>query len=78
MNLMEKITIRLSPRQLQVLTELKELYGCSFSLLIRAILGSWINTNEDLLEAALTKKNKQNENHTGIIELDNLQPGEDN
>lgn len=77
MNLMEKITIRLSPRQLQVLTELKELYGCSYSLLIRAILGSWINTNEDLLEAALDKKLK-NDDHTRIPELDSLKSGEDN
>ena len=60
--LMEKLTVRLSPRQLQVLTELTELYNCSYSLLVRAIIGSWITTNEPILEAAMNKKLNYNKN----------------
>lgn len=49
----EKITIRLTPRQIQVLTELREKFGCSFSLMIRTIVGSWLTTNEEIIESAL-------------------------
>lgn len=57
----EKITIRLSPRQIQVLTELREKYGCSFSLMIRTIVGSWLTTNEEIIESALTHKDDNND-----------------
>ena len=50
----EKITIRLTPRQIQVLTELREKYGASFSLMIRTIVGSWLTTNEEIIESALS------------------------
>lgn len=51
----EKITIRLTPRQIQVLTELREKYGASFSLMIRTIVGSWLTTNEEIIESALSR-----------------------
>lgn len=50
----EKITIRLTPRQIQVLTELREKFGASFSLMIRTIVGSWLTTNEEIIEHVLT------------------------
>lgn len=51
----EKITIRLTPRQIQVLTELRQKYGASFSLMIRTIVGSWLTTNEEIIESALSQ-----------------------
>lgn len=50
---MDRLSIRFSPNQLQVLTELKDKYKCSYSLLIRAIVGSWITSNEGALEQVL-------------------------
>lgn len=57
----EKITIRLTPRQIQVLTELREKFGASFSLMIRTIVGSWLTTNEEIIESVLTSTEKNNE-----------------
>lgn len=53
---MDRLSIRFSPNQLQVLTELKDKYQCSYSLLIRAIVGSWITSNEDALEQVLNNE----------------------
>lgn len=57
----EKITIRLTPRQIQVLTELREKYGASFSLMIRTIVGSWLTTNEEIIESALSRTDDNND-----------------
>lgn len=51
----EKITIRLTCRQIQVLNELRQKYGASFSLMIRTIVGSWLTTNEEIIESALSQ-----------------------
>lgn len=56
----EKITIRLTPRQIQVLTELREKFGASFSLMIRTIVGSWLTTNEEIIEHVLTSTDNNN------------------
>lgn len=53
---MDKITIRLSPRQLQVLDELKQKLGCNYSLLIRTMVGDFLTRNEERLERLITKK----------------------
>ena len=52
-----KLTIRLNNRQLQVLNELKDKLGCSISLIIRTIVGSWLTTNEEIIESLLTRDN---------------------
>ena len=56
----EKITIRLTPRQIQVLTELREKFGASFSLMIRTIVGSWLTTNEEIIEHVLASTDDNN------------------
>ena len=61
-----KLTIRLTPGQEQVLTELKELYHCSYSLLVRTIIGSWLTTNEKIIDLALTK----HEDNPGLFDGD--------
>lgn len=53
---MDKITIRLSPRQLQVLDELKQKLGCNYSLLIRTMVGDFLTRNEERLERLITQK----------------------
>lgn len=58
----EKVTIRLTCRQIQVLTELREKFGCSFSLMIRTIVGSWLTTNEEIIESALSRTDNNNLN----------------
>lgn len=55
--LTEKVTIRLTPYQVQVLEELRDKLGCSFSLIIRTIVGSWLTTNEEIIEGVLTREN---------------------
>lgn len=56
----EKVTIRLTCRQIQVLTELREKFGASFSLMIRTIVGSWLTTNEEIIEHVLTSTDNNN------------------
>ncbi len=57
----EKVTIRLTCRQIQVLTELREKYGASFSLMIRTVVGSWLTTNEEIIESALSRTDDNND-----------------
>lgn len=52
--LTEKLTVRLSPGQVQVLDELKTKLGCSYSLLLRTIVGDWITQHEEQLERIIT------------------------
>ena len=57
--MMDRLSIRFSANQLQVLSELKERYKCSYSLLIRAIVGSWLTTNEDILDNILDNNDEE-------------------
>lgn len=50
----QKITIRVTPRQAQVLKELTDSCNCSQSLLIRMMIGDFITRNEDVLERIIT------------------------
>ncbi len=50
-----KITIRVTNRQLQDINELKDKLGCSYSLMIRTIISDFLTKNEERLEAILTK-----------------------
>lgn len=53
----QKVTIRLTPEQVQVLTELRESLGCSFSLMIRTIVGDFLTRNEQRIENIIDTKN---------------------
>ncbi len=55
--LTEKVTIRLTPYQVQVLTELRDKLGCSFSLMIRTIVGDFLTRNEERIERLIESKN---------------------
>lgn len=53
----QKVTIRLTPEQVQVLTELRESLGCSFSLMIRTIVGDFLTRNDERIENIIDTKN---------------------
>lgn len=54
----ERVTVRLTPRQMQVLRELVASLDTSYSLLIRSIIQDFITKNEDSLERITTNKSK--------------------
>lgn len=53
-----RLTIRLAPAQMQVLDELKEALGCPAALLVRAMILSFITTNEPILDKIVEDYNK--------------------
>lgn len=55
-----KISVRLTPYQMQCLDELTQAMETSYSMLIRTIVGDWLNQHEDQLERIIAEKLKQN------------------
>ena len=55
-----KISIRLTAWQEQVLHEMCEALGVSYSLLVRTIIGSWLTTNEDHIYRIIDKNRIDN------------------
>ena len=53
----ERITVRLNPWQMQCLKELTASLNTSYSLLVRSIIGDFLQKNEDALER-ITSNNK--------------------
>lgn len=51
----EKITIRVTPNQMQVLKELSEATDSSISIIVRSIILDFITRNEERLEEIITK-----------------------
>ena len=58
----ERVTVRLNPRQMQVLRELTTSLDTSYSLLIRSIIQDFITRNEESLERITT-------NHTDYADI---------
>lgn len=56
-NRKERVTVRLTPYQMQCLKELSTSLNTSYSLLIRSIIGDFLTKNEDALERITTKTN---------------------
>lgn len=55
----ERITIRLTPYQMQCLTELKNSLNTTYSLLTRSIIGNFLTQYEENIERII--ENKENE-----------------
>lgn len=55
-NRKERVTVRLTPGQMQCLKELSSNLNTSYSLLIRSIIQDFICRNEETLERIITKK----------------------
>ena len=58
MNKKDRISIRLTPYQNQVLTELSTSLNTSISMLVRTIVGDFITRNEAVLERLVMKNNQ--------------------
>lgn len=54
--MMDRVTIRLKPHQLQCLKELKEAFGTSYSMLIRMIICDFLTKNEEVLDKIVDNK----------------------
>lgn len=70
----EKISIRITPNQSQVLAEMSQALNTTYSMLVRTILGDWITKNEDYIyriidkkrcENAMDKENREKEGNQG-------------
>ena len=59
----EKISIRITPNQSLVLAEMSEALGCTYSMMIRTILGDWIAKNEEYIDRIIDR-NRKNANNT--------------
>lgn len=59
-NRKERITVRLTPRQMQCLRELTQGLDTSYSLLVRSIIQDFICRNEETLERIIADKHTQN------------------
>jgi hypothetical protein len=55
-----RVTVRLSPNQMQVLSELNELFGTTYSQLLRMMVLDFITRNDETITNLLNK-------HDGII-----------
>lgn len=61
-NRKERVTVRLTPYQMQCLKELSTNLNTSYSLLIRSIIGNFLQQNEEALERIITNKQLENAN----------------
>lgn len=59
-NKSEKISIRLTPFQAQVLSEMSTALDTTYSMLIRTIVGDWLQKNEEYVERIIDKKKTDN------------------
>lgn len=64
----ERITIRLTPYQMQCLTELKNSLNTTYSLLTRSIIGNFLTQYEDNIERIIENKEDNNANNQLAIE----------
>ena len=56
----DKISIRITPNQALVLSEMSQALDTTYSMLIRTILGDWIAKNEDYIERIIERKKIDN------------------
>lgn len=68
----EKISIRISPHQSLVLAEMSEALGCSYSLMIRTIIGDWLKQNEDYIYRIIDKKKVEHAENQQDSEEENI------
>ena len=61
-NRTNKISIRITPWQAQVLSEMSEVLDTSYRMLIRTIIGNWLATNEDYIYNLIDRKKKDADN----------------
>lgn len=52
----QRITVRLTESQMQILSELTEALDTSYSMLVRSIVSDFLTKNEERLERIIVKK----------------------
>jgi hypothetical protein len=67
---MEKITLRLKEGQYQVLSELRDALGCNIAVIVRAIIGDFLQKNEDTLERIITEYNESGVPLNKMLDID--------
>ncbi len=68
----ERITVRLTENQMQVLSELTQALDTSYSMLVRSIVSDFLTRNEDQLEKIIVKTRYGNAENTQITEKEEL------
>lgn len=58
----KRVSIRLTENQLLVLSELKDVLNCNISLIIRVIVGHWLEEHEDRIYDIIDGKVPFNKN----------------
>jgi hypothetical protein len=66
----ERVTVRLTPRQMLCLKELSTSLNTSYSLLIRTIIQDFLTKNEDALDRITSNKSNQYANTEDYFEED--------
>jgi hypothetical protein len=64
----ERVTVRLNPYQMQCLKELSKSLNTSYSLLIRSIIGDFLERNEEALDRIISKKTDNYANYQYLEE----------
>lgn len=59
----ERITVRITPGQMQCLKELTASLNTSYSLLVRSIIGDFLERNSEVLDRITSTNNKQYANN---------------
>ena len=68
----DRITVRLTNNQMQVLSELTDALDTSYSLLIRSIVCDFLTRNEETLERIIVNKMNNNANNQQNSEKETL------
>lgn len=64
----ERITVRLTENQMQVLSELCQALDTSYSMLVRSMVCDFLTKNEEVLERIIVKKLYHNADDSEIAE----------
>lgn len=74
----ERITVRLTENQMQVLSELTQALDTSYSMLVRSIVSDFLTKNEEQLERIIVKNLYGNADNKQITEEEEIYGEEGN
>lgn len=60
----DKISIRITPNQALVLSEMSQALDTTYSMLIRTIIGDWIAKNEEYIDNLIERKRNADNQQT--------------
>jgi len=71
-NKTNRLTLRITPWQAQVLEEMSQAMEVSYALLIRAIIGDWLTKNEEYIYRIIEKKVKDHASNQQTTEEEDI------